>query len=66
MNEELQRFKQDLVTADQVNGKIIRLCCSLYTMARNAGVDPELPVMKMAEEQLKHHSFWEEDRWNED
>jgi hypothetical protein len=56
---------ESLNAADEVNGKIIRLCCSLYTMARNAGVDPELPVMKMAEEQLRHHSFWDEEQWGE-
>ena len=66
MDEELQRFKDDLVRADRVNGKVIRLCCSLYTMARNAGVDPELPVMKMAEEMLKTYSFWDSEQWEEE
>jgi hypothetical protein len=65
MDEDFQKLKDALDLADQVNGMIIRLCCALYTMARNAGVDPDLPVMKAAEEQLKRHSFWDRERWGE-
>ena len=43
LKEEIENLHDALTLADQVNGKVIRLCCSLYTMARNAGVDPELP-----------------------
>jgi hypothetical protein len=51
-------LKEQLEQADRVNGAVIRLCCSLYRMAWEAGVDPGLPEMKQAEEKLKDHTEW--------
>ena len=65
MKEQLEQLQKELEAADRVNGNIIRLCCGLYAMARNAGVDPELPVMKRTEEQLRHHKFWDVEQWGE-
>jgi hypothetical protein len=53
-------LKEQLEQADRVNGAVIRLCCSLYRMAWEAGVDPGLPEMKQAEEKLKDHHCWDE------
>lgn len=66
MSNVENKLREALDAADRANGKIIRLHCALYTMARAAGVDPELPVMKMAEEQLRYHNFWDSERWDED
>ena len=59
----IKKLQDDLAAADRVNGAVIRLCCSLYRMAWEAGVDPDLPEMKQAEEKLKQHKFWD-DTWD--
>jgi hypothetical protein len=58
-------LEEELAAADRVNGRLIRICCDLYAVARIAGADPELPEMKDAEEQLKNQGYWDETRWEE-
>lgn len=60
---QLDMLKKELEAADRVNGAVIRLCCQLYKLAWEAGVDPELPEMKQAEEKLKQHECWD-DTWD--
>jgi hypothetical protein len=56
----ISKLKDDLERADRVNGQVIRLCCGLYRLAWEAGVDPNLPEMQEAAEQLKQHRCWDE------
>lgn len=60
---QLDLLKKELEAADRVNGALIRLCCQLYRLAWEAGVDPDLPEMKQAEEKLKQHECWD-DTWD--
>jgi hypothetical protein len=60
----LTKLREDLDRADQVNGQVIRLCCKLYRLAWEAGVDPTHPEMQEAAEQLKGHRCWD-DTWND-
>lgn len=55
---QVDQLRKDLDAADRVNGSLIRLCCRLYKLAWDAGVDPDLPEMKQAEEALKDHECW--------
>ncbi|NIT77311.1 MAG: hypothetical protein GWN58_22930 [Anaerolineae bacterium] len=60
---QLDLLKKELEAADRVNGALIRLCCQLYRLAWEAGVDPDLPEMKQAEENLRRHDCWN-DTWD--
>lgn len=60
----IQQLRDDLEQADRVNGQVMRLCCNLYRLAWEAGVDPNLPEMQAAEEQLKNHRCWD-DTWGD-
>ena len=60
-----EKLKGALDSADRVNGSIIRLCCSLYTLAREAGVDRFHASMQAAEKQLKYHSLWDSRKWGD-
>jgi hypothetical protein len=62
----IEHLRSALDQADRVNGSIIRICCALYTMAREAGVDHRLPVMQQAKELLKYHQFWDAEKWGAD
>jgi len=59
----IQKLRDELDRADRVNGAIIRLCCQMYKLAWEAGVDPDQPEMKNAERVLRHHRCWDE-TWN--
>lgn len=59
----LKKLQEALDAADRVNGAVIRMCCQLYGLAWEAGVDPDLPEMKQAEEKLKQHDCWD-DTWD--
>lgn len=60
----IQQLREDLNQADRVNKQVMRICCQLYRLAWQAGVDPSLPEMKAAEEQLKNHQCWD-DTWGD-